>query len=137
MKVLIVEPEKTAYEAEIGNSLADMQKVVGGHIEATYPYQEPVVIVCNDEGKIAGLPLNRAVRDETGNITDIIAGTFFVCGLGEDDFSSLSPEQMEKFKKEFHDPELFMRVNGKIMAIKASEQDIQKGQSRGSKDHDR
>ena len=138
MKVLIVEPEKTAYEAEIGDSLKDMQNVVGGRIEAVYPYEEPVAIVCNDEGKLDGLPLNRALRNDTGNVYDIVAGTFFVCGLDEDSFASLSPEHMEKFMGEFRDPEVFMRVNGKILAIKVSEQDLDNSnRSSEHNDHER
>ena len=121
MQVLIVEPEKTAYEAEIGGSLADMQKVVGGYIQATYPYEELVALVCNEDGKFEGLPLNRALRDENGEIYDIVAGTFFICGLSEDNFASLAPEYIEKFKKEFYDPEIFTRIGDKIVAIKVSE----------------
>ena len=107
MKVLMVEPGKAAYEAEIGGSLDDMQKIVGGYIEVVYPYEELVAIVCNEEGKIEGLPLNRALRDENGQIYDIIAGTFFICGLSEDNFASLAPEHMEKFKRQFRAPEIF------------------------------
>ena len=125
MKVLMVAPEKAAYETEIGNSLADMQKVVGGMIQAVYPYDEPVALVCNEEGKLERLPLNRALRDEAGDVYDIIAGNFFVCGIDEDNFDSLSSEYMEKFKTEFQDPEVFMRINGKIWAVKVTEQDMQ------------
>ena len=125
MKVLMVEPNKAAYEAEIGRSLKDMQETVGGSIEAVYPYDEAVAIVCNEEGKLNGLPLNRALRDDEGNIYDILAGTFFVCGLGEENFASLSPELMSQFKDKFHDPEIFKRINGKILAAKVTEQYIE------------
>ena len=118
MKVLIIEPGKEAYEAEIGDTLKDMQKVVGGYIEAIYPYEEPIALFCNEEGKLNGLPLNRALRDEDGNIYDIIAGTFFICGLSEDNFDSLSPELVEQFKKTFLTPQLFIRDNkSNIIAI--------------------
>lgn len=119
IQVLMVEPGKAAYEAEINNTLADMQKIVGGYIQAIHPYEEPVALVCNDEGKLEGLPYNRALQDETGKIYDIIVGTFFVCGLSEDSFASLSPEHMEKFKKEFRDPELFQRIGEQLIVIKA------------------
>lgn len=56
MKVLMVEPGKAPYEAELDGSLGSMQEAVGGSIEGYYPYAEPVAIVCNDEGKINGLP---------------------------------------------------------------------------------
>ena len=35
---------------------------------AIYPYEDPVALVCNEEGKREGLPLNRALRDEDGDI---------------------------------------------------------------------
>jgi hypothetical protein len=124
MNVLLVKPKKAAYEAEIGNSLDDLQAVVGGDIQAVYPYDDPVAIVCNDEGKLIGLPLNRALRDENGDVYDIIAGTFFVCGLGEGDFDSLPPELMEKYKAEFGDPQMFHKINGKILTVKVTEQYI-------------
>ena len=117
MKVLIVVPDKEAYEAKIGNGLKDMQKVVGGYIQAIYPYEEPVAIVCNEEGKMNGLPLNRALRDEDGNVYDIIAGTFFICGLSEDNFGSLPPELMEQFLLKFKNPQLFFRDGDGIVVV--------------------
>ena len=52
------------------------------------------------------MPLNRVVYDESGNVMDIIAGTFFVCGIGEGDFCSLTEEQVERYKALFLYPEL-------------------------------
>jgi len=112
MKVLIVEPEKAPREAEIGNGLEALQEAVGGYIEATYPYDDPVALVCNEEGKLTGLPLNRKIEDY-----DIIAGTFFICGLSEDNFDSLPPDLMEKYKDKFAQPEQFMRLGRNIIAV--------------------
>ena len=64
MEVLLVEPGKEARIAEIGNDLKSLQAAVGGYIEATYPFDDPVALVCNDEGKIMQMPLNRALRGE-------------------------------------------------------------------------
>ena len=121
MRILIVEPNKVAYEAEIGGSLENMQKLVGGYIQAVYPYEEPVALICNEEGIMEGLPLNRAVRDKNGKIDNIIMGTFFICGLSETNFASLTPEHMEKFKEKFYYPEMFMRHGNDIIAIKVIE----------------
>lgn len=107
MRVLMVEPKKEPYEADIEHSLEGMQKVVGGGIQAVYPYDDPVVLVCNENGKLKELPLNRALKDDNGQIYDIVVGTFFVVGLGEDDFTDLSPELMEKYRKLFQQPEKF------------------------------
>jgi antirestriction protein len=117
MNVLIVEPMKAPYIKDIGEGLEAMQAVVGGSIEAVYPFEDPVVLVCNEEGKLNGMPLNRALRGENGEIYDILAGTFFVAGLGEEDFTSLSVELAGKFQKRFAAPETFMNLNGKIEAV--------------------
>jgi len=117
MNVLIVEPMKAPYIKDIGEGLENLQAVVGGSIEAVYPFEESVVLVCNEEGKLNGLPLNRALRDENGEIYDILAGTFFIAGLGEEDFTSLSVELAGKFQKRFATPETFINLNGKITAV--------------------
>ena len=97
MKVLVVEPQKPCRVQEI-ESLADMQQLVGGDIEAVYPFQELVAVVCNSEGKLLGLPMNRPLLDKDYLPYDIIRGTFFVAGLGQEDFISLTDEQIQRYK---------------------------------------
>jgi hypothetical protein len=121
ISVLLVEPGKKAQEALIDGSLKGLQAVVGGTIQAVYPFDEQVALVCNDEGKIYGLPLNRALYDNTGKMYDIVAGTFFICGLNEDSFDSLSAKQMEQFMCKFQYPNLFIRLNGNLTAIEVDE----------------
>ena len=119
MRVLIVEPGKAPYEREIEASLADMQAVVGGMIQAIYPFEDPVALVCNDEGKLLGMTPNRALYME--NIPyDIIAGTFLLCGVpaDSDHFTSLTKEQVSYFRERFRYPERFIRVNGKILCLR-------------------
>ena len=117
LDVLLVKPGMYPQAVQIGSELEDLQKAVGGDIEAVYPYNEPVALIVNDEGKLNGSELNRALRDNEGQIYDIVAGDFLVVGLGEEDFASLSPELMEKFEKEFHQPEMFVRMGRSIMAL--------------------
>ena len=112
MDVLIVEPERVPRMDRITGDLRSLQQVVGGCIEAVYPYDDPVAIVCNEEGKLIGLPLNRKLEDY-----DIIAGTFLVCGLSEDNFDSLTPELAEKYRDKFAHPEIFMKLGSHIYAI--------------------
>lgn len=97
MKVLVVEPQKPCRVQEI-ESLADMQQLVGGDIEAVYPFQELVAVVCNADGKLLGLPMNRPLLDKDYLLYDIIRGTFFVAGLGQEDFISLTDEQIQRYK---------------------------------------
>lgn len=97
MTVLVVEPMTQPYQKTIPNTLGAMQELVGGHIEAVYPFDDPVTLVCNEEGKLLDLLPNRFLRDENGTPYDYICGTFFVAGVGEEDFKSLSPDLMEKY----------------------------------------
>lgn len=131
--VLVVEPEKQPYAKEIPSSLESLQHEVGGYIEAVYPFTEPVALICNDESKLNGSPLNRALRDDEGHIYDIMAGTFLVVGLGDDNFTSLSPELMQKFTERFKNPELFAKINGKLVVTAMPEiQDVSTCQNKPS-----
>ena len=112
---LVVEPGKKPYVKDISFSLESLQKEVGGDIQAVYPFHEPVALICDEEGKLKGKPLNRALRDEAGSIYDVMAGTFLVVGLGEDDFAALEPELLEKFSQHFEIPEMFAQINGKLI----------------------
>ena len=96
LSVLKIAPGQHPQQVEIDNDLKALQQAVGGSIGASYPFEDPVAIVYNDDGKLMGLPLNRALWDEDGLMYDVIAGTFLVVGLGEEDFVSLSPELAQK-----------------------------------------
>ena len=129
MNVLMVEPEKVPYETQIGNDLQSMQAALDGHLEAVYPFDQPVALVCNEDGKRDGLPFNRALRDSDGDIYDIVAGKFFIVGLGESDFTDLPHELAEQFAERFRQPEMFMRVDGKIVAAPMPDEQVQGGMS--------
>ena len=109
MRVIKVKPMEEPEVKDIENDLGVLQSEVGGYIQCVYPFDEPVGIVCNDEGKLMGLPLNRSLRDENGEMYDIIAGNFLIVGLTEDDFGSLTDEQVEKYSNMYKDIEVFFR----------------------------
>ena len=69
MKVLKVEPYQLPEVKEIDSGLSSLQHEVKGWIEATYPFEDPVAIICNEEGKLLGLPYNFRKPN------DIIVGT--------------------------------------------------------------
>ena len=107
LRVLVVEPERTPYVKEIPHTLEALQQEVGGLIEVIYPYTDLVGLVCNEEGKLLGLPLNRALIDENGKMRDIVCGTFLVTGLGAEDLASLPPDLLEKYYRHFQAIEYF------------------------------
>ena len=117
IEVLMVEPGQYPRMERIGADLASLQKAVDGDIQAVYPYDDAVTLICGEEAKLEGKPLNRALRDEDGEIYDIIAGKFFICSLGEEDFTSLPKELQKKYEDKFHQPEAFLKMGSKIMAI--------------------
>ena len=119
MRILVIEPERRPEEREIDDSLKEMQGIVGGYIQAIYPFEEPVALVCNDEGKLMDLPANRGLRDENGQIYDIVFGTFFLCGApaDSDHFTSLTPEQIEQYRKMFYTHEMFWGMDGRIVCL--------------------
>lgn len=114
MNVLVIEPMKKPYLKDIDSGLHSLQHEVGGYIEATYPYEDLVGLICNEEGKLNGLPLNRAIYGEGGDMVDIIAGTFLIVGLSEDNFTSLPDEMAGKYAKLFETPEVFFSADGQI-----------------------
>lgn len=119
MKVIIVEPGRCPYTKEIPHTLDSMQETVGGYIQAVYPWDDPVALICDEEAKLDGKELNRALYDEDGHMYDIVAGTFFICGLGSDNFESIPDNLIEKYTELFKYPESFVRVvGGKILVIK-------------------
>ena len=97
IRVVLVEPRKQPRVAFIRTELHAMQCIVGGAIQAIYPFDDSVALVCNESGKILGLPMNRVLDNY-----DIIVGTFFLCGIGADDFESLSLAQIERYCNEFY-----------------------------------
>ena len=117
LTVLVVEPMKEPYVKEIDPGLHALQAEVGGDIAASYPFDDPVGLVLNDEGKLIGLDLNRSLRDEHGEIYDIVAGTFLVVGLGPESFASLPPDMIQKYTEQFKWPELFASINGQIVSV--------------------
>ncbi len=122
MRVLVIEPMKKPLVKDISPGLESLQNEVGGGIEVVYPFDDPVGIICNEEGKLLSLPLNRALyaaedADSPLEIYDVIAGTFLVAGLSDDDFCDLPPDMIEKYAHRFADPELIGVVNGRPFAV--------------------
>ena len=71
MKILVIEPLTPPYVKDIPNTLEAKQEIVGGLIQAIYPFDLPeIALICNDGSKLMGLTLNRALFDKDGNIVD-------------------------------------------------------------------
>ena len=119
MIILLIQPGEKPTLAEISGTLESMQKMVGGYIQVLYPFDDPIALVCNEDGKFLGLPLNRGLRDGCGQIYDVVAGTFFLCSAppDTDHLDSLPEELVGKYQKRFAAPEVFVQLNGRVLCI--------------------
>ena len=105
IKVIILEHGKLARVAMITAALAAMREVVQGDVEIIYPFEEDVCIVCNENGKISGLPMCRVLLDDDREIRDVICGPAFICSYTDEGFGSLNDEQLDKYLRQFRYPE--------------------------------
>ena len=122
IRVVLVEPGKTARDAAIDGTLKGMQALVGGYIEVLQQFPDGAVLVCCEEAKQEHRNLNRAIygRDWNGGtdgLLDIIAGTFFICGTEEDEFVGLDETQCARYLSRFRYPERFFRSRGQIQVV--------------------
>ena len=118
MRVLKVEPYQLPEVKDIDPGLASLQHEVEGWIEAYYPSDDdPVAIILNEEGKLNGMEYNRAIRDEKGEVREIIAGPFLVVGLDEENFASLSEDMLQKYKRLFAQPEVFLQTQSSLLIL--------------------
>lgn len=120
IKVILVQEGKPAKSVSIENKLEAMQELVGGQIEEYMPFADDIAIICNEEGKMCGLPLNRAIyAEDTNEMIEIIAGDFFIAyaPIDSEKFESLPKELEEKYLKKFKKPEKFVKLNNEIKAI--------------------
>lgn len=100
IKVLALLPMELPKEIELDNTLEAMQNFVGGLIECITLSDtgSEVTLVCNDEGKLLGLPLNRPLWDGA----DVLAGPGFLAGCdNEGNLTSLPQSTMDFYKEKF------------------------------------
>ena len=115
MKVLVVAPGTKPEEREIDGSLESMQAIVGGTIQAIYPFEDFVALICNDEAKLTFLPMNRMLWE----INDVVCGTFFLCRAlpNETTLTSLTDDEVEQYKQRFEKTERFMRIGSTLVVM--------------------
>ena len=127
LRVILCRPGEAAEVVEIEDELESMQELVGGLIEPydpfyseTDPRYENVILVCNEEGKLMQLPLNRAIVDEDGRVMDVIRGPFFLCyaPVESERFLSIPPDLEEEFLRKYELPEKFYRSENGIEVTK-------------------
>ena len=87
ISVLVKEPGEAAYHTHIENSLEALQETVGGFIE-TVTLSDNLVLICNEEGRIWGLPLNFKMCGQD------FFGTVIVAGVDADEFCDVPEDEV-------------------------------------------
>lgn len=117
IRVVLVKPMEAPEIVFIGSELKSFQQIVGGYIEEIMPFEEEVAIVCNEEGKLLKLELNRAIKDQNGEISDIVAGNFILCSASGENFGSFTDEQAHRYYELYKVPEVFVMTYSGIKTI--------------------
>ena len=99
--VYIKDPGKKPRSVNISPTLKNLQTHVGGYIEAV-TLASDMAIICNEEGKLRGLPYNCTILNED------FVGTLIFVGVKGEEFCDV-PCDWKVFKLMF--PELFEEVN--------------------------
>ena len=99
-RMLVIEPRKAPYEIVMPDGLEPLQQAVGGWIECTYPFDDSVYVIGNEEAKLIGLEGNRRING------GIYAGTILIAGDdGEGGTRDLTDDQIRRYTDMFRTPE--------------------------------
>ena len=90
MRIILYEVGKEPVVKEIENKLNPMKQIVGGWIEA-FTQPNGIILVCNEEGKLIGLPMNRVMFNE------LIAGNFFLCRSNGEEFADVTDDDIKQY----------------------------------------
>jgi Domain of unknown function (DUF3846) len=88
VRVLICKAGETPKVKMIENTLANLQKFVGGYIEVSYAV-EGITMIINEEGKIQNLNPNFIIRS-----FDVIVGDVLFIGSADEEFASISDDEI-------------------------------------------
>jgi len=123
MRVLKVAPmaAPTAIDLAEDDLLRSVYEAIGNGcdcVQGVYPFDDPVTIICDDEGKFRGTQEpNRCLFDADGSMYDQIFGTFLIAGVGEEDWRSLTDAEVEKYTERFRELEFTTRISNNVIGI--------------------
>ena len=97
------EPEICSIE----NDLKSLQNIVSGNIEI-YSISDTATIICNEEGKLKGLPFNCSVQTTYAN--EVFVGDIFIIGtdIESGEFVSLTEEEIDEYLDAFKNDEVLL-----------------------------
>ena len=116
INAILVEPELPCRRIWVENDIHAIQGLVGGPVENVYRGSDPIVILCNGEGMMKDLPLNRVIASKQ-KIQAIICGPFVILGTNGSEFVNLSPRLMAKYIEKFLMPDIFRKNESGALEI--------------------
>lgn len=120
LDVLLVKPGMYPQRVQIDPGPAALLEVVH------YFDEDHWAAIVNEKGTLNDGELNRAVYDPEGNIEALISGNFLVVGLGMGEFCSLDPEQLQRFEKKFHQPQMFVRMGESVVPLPMPDEQVRR-----------
>lgn len=85
IRILALPVDREPYITNISNTLENMQRFVGGYIEAVTVLENPqVILICDEEGLLKGRAVNPSIPD-----LPPYAGDCFLCGEDGEEFADL------------------------------------------------
>lgn len=91
MRVMSKEPGKGWKVAEIENTLEALQQGVGGKLEAV-TLASDACILCNEEGRLLGMPYNITICGVS------FVGPLLIVGIAGEDFAGLTEQQVDRLR---------------------------------------
>ena len=86
-----MEPGKGWRVAEIENTLEALQQGVGGKLEAVTLASDACVL-CNEEGRLLGMPYNTTICGVS------FVGPLLIAGIAGEDFAGLTEQQVDRLR---------------------------------------
>lgn len=112
---VFVEPMKKPTVISVDTSVEGLESIIGGYPEISKPFDDPVVLVTDESGKLKGLTKNRCIFDDGGQLKDIVAGSFLILGDSSQGMDNLSEELIEKYKNKFIHGETIKDVGNQVV----------------------
>lgn len=115
MKVLLIKPMEHPQVVDIEDSLDEFYRILECDcITATYPWADRVALVTDDNGGFTEKSFSRCIPE----LEQPIKGNFFLCGLGEENFTELPENLIRKYTERFWVPEAFVSMFGQMSIIR-------------------
>lgn len=91
---LIIEPNEEPEIIELNPDLETLQQLVSGLYQEVYPFNDNVVLLCNELGRKIQLLRNRYIPE----LSETLYGTFLLLGDdGAEEYISLTDEQVRSY----------------------------------------